>query len=86
MIAIHTHIFCDLYAKQEFPSVLLNCRTPETFWWYQNIAWGEKSTEHSKELMKQVLVMVSKKVTTNIKSMVCPVTKPLMWTISFLPA
>ena len=35
----------------------------ETFWWCQNEV-EEKSAQHSNEIVKQVLVMVSKSVTS----------------------
>ena len=54
------HFFRDLYAKVRASGVL--SVTPKKLWWRQNEA-REKSAQSGNEFMKQVLVMVFKKVT-----------------------
>ena len=54
------HFFRELYAKVRASGVL--SVTPKKLWWRQNEA-REKSAQSGSELMKQVLVMVFKKVT-----------------------
>ena len=54
------HFFRDLYAEVRASGVL--SLRPKTFWWRQNKA-QEKSTKHGNQLVKQELVIVSKKVT-----------------------
>ena len=76
MITIHMHIFCQLCRTESF---LVFSPSRQSFWWRLYEA-REKSVQRRNELVKQVLVMVSKTVTLNIyiKSTALSVAKPVL--------